>query len=213
MQQGEPHRNFIKQTVKSDYNLSAIQPGKQSSRLFTFGINTTLPPPTDPQTIMQRADEVTALQRKLNDAQVSTVFIAGNPGSGKSILAALLFRRLQLALQANLPAPRYLVWLGIGTYTTLPDIIAAILTGINIREPGFFLLKPDQQIAALIRALRRPADNALIVLDQFEALLHPETNQGVAGRGVLPFFLDMLQSDLGTSRILLTSYHSPFDEN
>jgi tetratricopeptide (TPR) repeat protein len=60
--------------------------------------------------------------------------------------------------------------------------------------------------------LRRPQMNTLIVLDQFESLLHPETSQATAGRGVLPLFLDMLQTDLGSSRIILTGYNSPYDE-
>ncbi|GCE18221.1 tetratricopeptide repeat protein [Dictyobacter kobayashii] len=178
-----------------------------------FGMNATTPPLTDPQTTMQRADEINTVQRMFGDAQTSAVILIGTPGTGKSTLAALLFRRLQLAKNTGMAAPKYMVWLTIGTYTTLPDIISAILAGVGMPDNGLFLLKPEQQISALLRALRRTSENALVVLDQFELLLHPETNQGVAGRGVLPLFLDMLQTDLGASRILLTSYHSPYDEN
>lgn len=184
-----------------------------SSARYTFGINAITPPPTNPETIMQRADEVTTIQRMMSDAHTSAVMLTGSPGAGKSTLAALLFHRMQLAQQAGLPAPRHMIWLSLGTYTTLPDMIAAILSGVDMSDPGFFLLKPEQQISSLLRALRRPQTSALVVLDQFEALLHPEQNQGTAGRGALPLFLEMLQNDLGNSRILLTSYHSPFDEN
>jgi tetratricopeptide (TPR) repeat protein len=160
---------------------------------------------------MQRADEINTIQRMFGDVQTSAVLLIGSPGAGKSMLAALLFRRLQMAKNSGLAAPKYLVWLTIGTYTTLPDIITAILDGVGMPDKGLFLLKPEQQVASLLRALRRSTENALIVLDQFELLLHPETQQGVAGRGVLSVFLDMLQTDLGTSRILLTSYSSPYD--
>lgn len=202
-----PHNTVIS---SSPVPLSSTQ---DRPTMVAFGINATTPPPTDPQITMQRADEINNIQRMFGDVQTSAVLLIGSPGSGKSMLAALLYRRLQMAKNGGLAAPKYMVWLTIGTYTTLPDIISAILDGIGMPDKGLFLLKPEQQISALLRALRRSTENALVVLDQFELLLHPETQQGVAGRGVLPLFLDMLQTDLGTSRILLTSYNSPYDEN
>jgi tetratricopeptide (TPR) repeat protein len=177
-----------------------------------FGISSITPPIVDPQTTMQRADEVNAIQLMLNEHHTSAVALIGAPGVGKSTLAALLYQRLLLARQQGLPSPTYMVWLTINSYTTLPDLIGTILHGINMYEPGLFQLKPDQQVSALLRALRRSQENAFIVLDQFELLLYPEINQGVAGRGMLPAFLNMLQTDLGASRILLTSYDSLYQD-
>lgn len=215
MQWEEQEGNFREVTTRSSYHL-VKQSDKQQARsqpgLNAFGIYAETPPPTDPLVIMQRADEINTIQRMLNDAHASAVMIIGFPGAGKSTLAALLYRRLQLAKEANLPAPRHIVWLTLGTYTALPDMIAAILNGVGVNEPGFYLLKPEQQISTLLRALRRQQENALVVLDQFESLLYPETELAKIGRGVLPLFLDMLQTDLGTSRILLTSYDSPFED-
>lgn len=204
-----PHQTVFSQTPLPIETQIQFESACRSNT--AFGMYALTPPFTDPLTTMQRADEINTIQRMMGDKQTSAVMIIGVPGAGKSTLLALLYRRLQLAKREHLPTPKYLVWLTIGTYTTLPDIIAAILNSIGAPEPGLFLLKPEQQISTLLRALRRPHENALIILDQFELLLHPETNQGVAGRGVLPLFLDMLQTDLGISRILLTSYHSPYD--
>jgi tetratricopeptide (TPR) repeat protein len=158
---------------------------------------------------MQRMDEVNAVLRMLGDPATSAVTLTGMPGSGKSTLAALLFRYLRKTYSAG--GSHHMVWLRLNTYTTLPDLIMAILQSIQAPEPEFFALKPEQQISTLLRALRRSKESALIMLDQFELLLHPETNQGVAGRGTLSLFLDMLKTDLGTSRIILTSYHYPFE--
>ena len=184
----------------------------QRPSTFAFGLNTTIAPLTDPPMVMQRADEINTILRMLNDAQTSAVMLIGSPGVGKSTLAALLYHRFWQMKQAGQAAPYHLVWLSIGTYTTIPDMIAAILNGIGVREPGFFLLKPDQQISLLQIALRRTQETALVILDQFELLLHPETKQGVAGRGALSLFLELLQTDLGNSRIVLTSYNNPYDQ-
>lgn len=178
---------------------------------ITFGVSTT-PPLMDPNGIMQRADDISAIQHMLTDEHTCTVVLVGNPGVGKSTLAALIYHRLLLAKQAGMPAPRYLVWLRLNSYTTIPDLISTILQGVEVQEPDLFLLALEQQITVLWHALRRENKNALIVLDQFEALLHPETRQGVAGRGSLPILLDLLQSDLGSTRVLLTSYNVPFKQ-
>jgi tetratricopeptide (TPR) repeat protein len=189
--------------------LATVRLGVQQARNYTFSIESTVPPDTQVAGIMQRGDEVDAVQRMLTDAQASAVFLAGDAGVGKSTLAALLFHRIQTIVQSGWPGPRHFVWLRLGAHTTLPDLMAAILSGVNKSDPGFFLLKPEQQIAALLQALRRPQEPALIVLDQFEGLLHPETNQPLEGRGAIALFLAMLQENLGASRLLLTCYRSP----
>jgi tetratricopeptide (TPR) repeat protein len=184
-----------------------VRPALQA---YTFGIDSIVPPVTDINTIMQRGDEVNMVQRMITDLQTSAVMLTGDAGAGKSTLAALLYRRLQLTAEAGLPSPKHLLWLSIGVNATLPDVIAAILNGIRANEPGFFLQRPEQQITTLLRALRRPQEPAFIVLDQFESLLNPETNQGLEGRGAITLFLEMLLQDLGVSRLLLTCYRSPY---
>ncbi len=203
----------MRQLLWNAHEFSPAEPAMQQVSSFAFGISATTPPPTDSPMIVQRADEVNTILRMLNDAQTGAVMLIGTPGVGKSTLAALLYRRLLRAKQANMPAPSHLVWLTLNTYTTLPDMIAAILNGLGVKESGLFLMDAEQQIALLQYALRNPQTNALVILDQFEALLHPETDQGVAGQGALPLFLAMLQTDLGSSRIVLTGYTNPYDQS
>ncbi|GAC1428407.1 MAG: hypothetical protein PVS3B3_34740 [Ktedonobacteraceae bacterium] len=178
---------------------------------FAFGVHTT-PPLLDPDVIMQRADEIGVIQRLLTDVQTNAVILVGAPGVGKSTLAALIYHRLLLAQQANMSAPRYLVWLTVNSYTTLADILAAILQGVEVQIEDFSLLPLEQQIPLVQRALQQPQRNALLVLNQFESLLHPGRN----GNGMTPqdihLFLSFLQADLGSSRFLLTSATAPFDE-
>src|SRR5438105_142041 len=172
-------RNLALQQPQSTYMLATVRLKVQQPRNYTFSMDATVPPRTDMNTVMQRGDELNMVLRMLTDLQTSAVLLTGDPAVGKSTLAALLYRRLELTAQAGLPAPKHFVWLSPGTHTTLPDVMAAILSGLNVSEPGFFLLKPEQQIATLLRALRRPQEPALVVIDQLERLLPPETQQGV----------------------------------
>ncbi len=176
---------------------------------LAFGVQTT-PPLLNPDVIMQRADDIAIVQRMLTDAQTSTVILVGDSGMGKSTVAALIYHRLLLTQRANMPAPRYLVWLTLNSYTTLSDILAAILQGVGIQVTDFFLLSLEQQATLVLRALQRPQGNALLVLDQFEALL--ETDSASVMPRELQLFLSLLQADLGSSRFLLTSSTPPFDE-
>jgi tetratricopeptide (TPR) repeat protein len=180
-----------------------------------FGVYTTTPPPTDMGMVMQRTDEVNTVLYLLNGPHISTLVLGGDGGAGKSTLAALLYRRLQAMVQNGQPAPRHLVWLGIGPHTTLPDGIAAILSAVNMSDPAFFFLKPEQQISLLLLALRRPQEPALIVLDHLDEWLTFGENTITINeeRGAISLLLDMLQTDLGASRVVLTSYRSPFVQN
>lgn len=179
---------------------------------FTASFDTTAPPSTNSTTVMQRADEVNALQRMLCEPMTRVVTLTGYAGAGKATLAALLYQRLQLAAQAAMPAPKHLVWLRIGPYSTLPDVLAAIQSHIlGLHDSAFFLLSAEQQIATLLQTLKRPQEPALVVLDAFDRFLHPETNAALAERGAVALFLEQLQTDLSGSRVVLICQRSPYD--
>ena len=72
--------------------------------------------------------------------------------------------------------------------------------------------KPEEQIGLLRRVLCRPQESAFVVLDQFEELYDVENSKGIVGRGAIPLFLNMLQSNLGGSKVVLTSRISPFSQ-
>lgn len=180
-----------------------------------FEVDTT-PPFLDTTRTMQRADEVGAIQRLLTDPQTSTVVLVGDAGTGKSTLAALLYHRLLTAKESGMPAPQHLIWLRMSAYTTFSAMLSALLNALHALEPDFALLKPRQQISSLLRALRRPQENALIVLDQFEDLLRNEAvgayEDGSRERELASLFFEMLQTNLGSSRMLLTGREALFNE-
>jgi tetratricopeptide (TPR) repeat protein len=194
--------------MMDEYSHSTMQSQKQP---VYPGIIATAPAPIDPALIAQRTDEVSKILRMLTDKQASALMLLGASGAGRSTVAALLYYQLILARRTSMSAPRHLIWLEIGPYTTLPDIISAILDSLDMRNPHFHLLKPEQQIATLLYALRRPQEAALIILDRFEWLLSEQTPQEVAIHGQVVLFLEMLLADLGPSRILLTAFESPYE--
>ena len=195
----------------------AAQPGRTD--LIPFGIYATTPPPIDGGEVIQRADEVNTVLRLLSDPKNSTVVLGGDAGAGKSTLAALLFYRLQAmttgGVQGSASPSFHLIWLGLGPYTTLPDVIAAILGALHVSDPAFFFLNAEQQISQLLLALRRPQEPALIVLDHFDEWLSYEEKAITikAERGAIMLLLAMLQTDLGASRVLLTCFRSPYPSN
>lgn len=178
---------------------------------FTFGLYATMPPQIEPQQSVQRLDEVRSILGMLTQRETSAVILLGKPGAGKSTLAALLYQQIATTQQSSGPSPRYLVWLTLDTYTTLPALLAALLSGIQVNEPGFFLFKPEQQISTLLRALRRTQAHAFIIFDHFELLLQAE-QQEEAEQNMLALFMEMLHNDLGASRILFTSTVSPYKQ-
>ncbi|MGZ3628022.1 MAG: tetratricopeptide repeat protein [Ktedonobacteraceae bacterium] len=180
--------------------------------ILRSSIYSKIPPLTDPRHVLQRVDEVSFAFRMLSDAQTSTLVLTGDSGAGKSTLAALLYRRLEMAIQSGQVPIRHMLWLSLGINVTLPDMIAAILREVGIPDKdfsAFFMQKPEEQIGLLRHVLMRPQASAFVVLDQFEALYDVENSRDIAGRGAVPHFLNMLQNNLGGSKVVLTSRVSP----
>src|SRR5437762_11071476 len=135
----------------------------QSPYILRSSIYSTIPPLTDPHIVLQRADEVSTALRMLNDTQISTLVLTGDAGAGKSTLAALLYRRLEMTIQAGQAPMQHLAWLSLGSNTTLPDVIAEILREIERVDEAssdFFTQKPEEQIGFLVRALCRPDESS-----------------------------------------------------
>lgn len=193
----------------------------QQSAYFTFGIQTETPPSLDARVLLPRAEEISTLTSLLNDVHTHTILLTGAAGTGKSTLAALLFHQYQRQMLEDMSGFRHCIWLRPGPRTTWPDLINALLNALQAPGPEDTYFSQRLRIQALYETLRRPGQGALVVLDQCEEMFeraiepqHQETPYAVGiGLSGAVRFLEMLQQDLGESRVLLTCTSSPFGSN
>jgi Tfp pilus assembly protein PilF len=160
---------------------------------------------------------VDAVATLLSELRTQTVLLTGEAGVGKSTLAALLFTQFQQHMLSGMPGFHHCIWLRPGPRTTWPDIINALLNALQASPRGETLAQ-HTGVQPLYDALCRPGQGALVVLDQCEELFdraseaRDQLTPYSVGIGLSSAvrFLEMLQQDLGESRILLTCTKSPF---
>lgn len=194
----------------------------QQPGYFTFGILADTPPAIDLRMTLPRTDEVNELVSLLNEPQTRAVLLTGATGVGKSTLAGLVFDQFQSHMLEGLPEFRYYIWLRPGPRATWPDVIGALLNALQATgSPRDINLSQQVSVQALYDILRRPGQGALIALDQCEELFERAIDTrdqdtpytvGLGLSGAVRF-LEMLQQDLGESRVLLTCTKSPFGSN
>ncbi len=193
----------------------------QQRGYFTFGILTNTSPSIDVRTTLPRANEVNEIINLLSEPQTRTVLITGTPGSGKSTLASLVFSQMQENLPDSSLRFQHYVWLKIGPRATWPDISAALLNALQGKRRRAEKLSQRIALQTVHEVLHRPEQGALIVLDQCEELFRQvveaqnQASPYTVGVGLSSAvrFLEMLQQDLGDTRVLLTCEQSPYSSS
>ncbi|MGH2510334.1 MAG: tetratricopeptide repeat protein, partial [Ktedonobacteraceae bacterium] len=136
-------------------------------------------------------------------------------------LAAFVFALFQGPLFAGTTNFHRHIWLRPGPHTTWPDIVAALLNELATLEKPAGQISQRADLQTLYEMLSRPGRGVLIVLDQCEVLFERAmTGQNSASPYTVGIdlsravrFVEMLQQDLGESRILLTCTKSPYGSN
>ncbi len=165
-----------------------------------------VPPPTDPRTIQQRKTVVTDIFGKLIQPDVTTFVLTGLGGVGKSTLAALIYRYAEEQRSAgNGPFAAEAIWLNIDPTVTFADLAGNLFEVLGKPLPDFTNLSLQHQAMALLNVLNTTDQPRLVVLDQFENLLDLQTGHALADRPGIGEWLDAINSQQCTCRILLTS--------
>ena len=165
-----------------------------------------LPPPTEPKTIQQRVKNVHEVYALLTQPDVTALVLTGIGGVGKSTLAALVFhhaeeqRRMGNGLFTDEP-----IWLRVDPAVTLPELAGNLFEVLGITLPNFSNLAPQNQAAELFKALNAVDKPHLIILDQFENLLNWQTGYALQDGAGIGEWIDVINSQRCTCRLLLTS--------
>src|SRR5262249_30663576 len=165
-----------------------------------------VPPPTDPRTIQQRETVVKDIFARLIRQDTTAVVLTGIGGVGKSTLTALIYRYTEEQRRAgDGPFAAEAIWLNIDPAVTFADLAGNLFEVFGKPLPDFTNLSLQHQAMALLNVLNTTDQPRLIVLDQFENLLDLQTGHALADRPGVGEWLDAINSQQCTCRILLTS--------
>jgi tetratricopeptide (TPR) repeat protein len=165
-----------------------------------------LPPPTNPKTIQQRGRVVKDIYARLTQPDITALVLTGIGGVGKSTLAALVrdYAEKQRLAGSELFTAEPL-WLTISPAFTMADLATSLFDalGKSIRDFGFY--NPQYQAVELFNAMKITKQKRLVILDQFENLLDGRTGHALTDRPGVGEWLDAINSQQSTYRVLLTS--------
>lgn len=210
-----PLPSHVSQTQQSNVQITFSQFADTQS-LSPFTGKTTyrtivgLPPPTNPRTIQQRENIVKEIYTKLIQPDVTALVLTGIDGSGKSILAALVYHYVEeQRLAGQGPFTAETLWIKIDPAVTMADLAGTLFESLGKPMPDLSRMAPQNQAAALFNALNTTDKPRLVLLDQFEKLLDGHTRHALVDRLGIDEWLDALNSQPCRCRILLTSQFWP----
>lgn len=168
------------------------------------------PPPTSSSTIQQREGAVRTIDAKLLQTDTTAVVLTGIGGVGKSTLAALVYRYAQERYQMGEgPLTARPLWLTVSESVTMTDLVGTLLEALGTPLPDVGRLTPQSQVMTLFHALNLENRGRLIILDQFENVLDWQTGYALPERPGVGEWLDALNSQPCSCKILLTSRPRP----
>jgi len=165
-----------------------------------------VPPPTDSRTIQQRQRMVQATYARLIQPEISALALTGIGGVGKSTLAALIYRYAEeQRSRGNGPFGAEALWLHVDSSVTMVDLAGNLFEALGKPLPDFTSLSLRNQAQALLHALDTTENARLIIFDQFEDLLDWQTGHALVDRPGVGEWIDALNSQPCTCRMLLTT--------
>jgi len=166
----------------------------------------TQPPTPHPEKSIPRPQAVAEIYRRLTGPEVSALVLTGIWGLGKSGLAAQICQFAEQQRQSGqgpfLASP---LWFTLEETTSLAEVCATLCQASGVTLPEFQSMTPSDLVVTLCDLLQQGPKPRLIVLDQFENWLDPQTRLPRPEHSAVSLWLELLNSRLSSSRLLCTS--------
>ncbi len=170
-----------------------------------------VPPSTDLKNIQQCEKVVKDVYARLIQPDATAVLLTGIVGCGKSHVAALICSNAEKQREVNAgPFTGKPLWLEIDENVIISDIAVTLFEELGNHIADFDNLSLQNQATALFNALNQADQTRLIVLDQFDRLLDPQTGHIRADHSGVGEWLDAIISQPCKCRIILTSRYRPY---
>lgn len=191
----------IKQTQIFYTNCIFIYPDGRSVKGKSWLYTQSIRPSTNPNDIFGRQQELIKIDEFLNDRPA--LAIIGLRGIGKSTLASLYIDRIEKKEDFA-----GIFWYKVDENTDISDLVNNFLTVAGKSIKNLEDYREVDQLDILFRELK--AAPYLLVIDNFEVLLDPQTNKPLKSS-----FSDFIEKSIeitGKSRVIFTSWESPASE-
>lgn len=166
----------------------------------------TRPPEPHPVKSIPRPQAVAALYQRLISPEVSALVLTGVWGLGKSELAAQVCQFAEQQRQSGLgPFLASPLWITLEETTSLFEICATLCQASDVALPEFQCMTPSDLAVTLWELVQMERQPRLVVLDQFENWLDPQTRLPLPEHSAASLWLELLNSRLSSSCLLLIS--------
>src|SRR6266487_5920933 len=183
---------------------------KSSAAKAAFRGSLGIPPLTNSKIILQRQEVINDVYERLIHPNASAVVLKGIGGVGKSTLAALLSEHVESQRRATQsPFTAEPIWLTIDATVTMVDLLGTLLQVLKKPMPHLDKMTSSEQVKAFCKVIGTTRHSRLVILDQFENLLDPQTGQALAEQAAIDELIEALQKQKYKNRVLLVTRSWP----
>ncbi len=192
---------------------SASPPGDSSSQVIL--LDSGVLPFINYNFIYENHEVIEEIYMKLIQSDITAFVLTGNPGVGKSTLAALVYSYAEKQrLEGNGPFTATALWLRVDASLTMSNLVDRLLGSLGKFIPNFDDLPPQNQALALINAMETRSEPRLVFVDQFENFFKWGGASGFTNRPGVDELLDALNRQVfenDHSRLVLTCSSMPLE--
>jgi tetratricopeptide (TPR) repeat protein len=168
------------------------------------------PPLNDPRIILQRESLVGAISTRLSQQDITALILTGIGGGGKSTLASLVYATVEQQRTVGTGLFRgETLWFQLGPTVTIVDVIGTLYEVLGMPIPDFRNSTAQDLALELITLLQTAPERRLIIIDQLEEWLDPQTGSARLDRPGVDEWIALLNRRPCICRILLTSRFWP----